>query len=94
MQPTAHAERGNRCARMSTVDTVAIPLVIGDPGRRSGSAAVTLRDHLGSAYGLERSIVAGATAGPALTFGMALAMSQRTPTEVARPLDPVEREPA
>jgi hypothetical protein len=30
MQPAAHAERGNRCARMSTADTVAIPLVIGD----------------------------------------------------------------
>jgi hypothetical protein len=32
MQPAAHAERGNRCVRMSTTDTVAIPPVIGDPG--------------------------------------------------------------
>jgi hypothetical protein len=30
MQPAAHAERANRCARMSTTDTAAIPLVIGD----------------------------------------------------------------
>jgi hypothetical protein len=29
MQPTAHAERANQCARMSAADTVAIPLVIG-----------------------------------------------------------------
>jgi len=43
MQRTAHAERDNRCARMSTADIAATPLVLSDPAEGGSSSPVTLR---------------------------------------------------